>query len=112
MKKITVTTNNIALVFKNGVLKRVLKEGNYWLGFGEVVEVYDMGKAFFIKTDIDVLLQNIDFASAVTIIEVMDNEIALVYQNQNFKNILSAGRYVYWNGINQYSFVKTPCMEY
>ena len=65
-----------------------------------------MGKPFFIKTDIDILLQNIDFANAVTIVEVMDNEIAFVYQNQNFKNVLSAGRYVYWNGINPYSYTK------
>ena len=39
MKKITVTANHIALVFKRSNMKRVLKEGSYWLGFGEEAEV-------------------------------------------------------------------------
>jgi regulator of protease activity HflC (stomatin/prohibitin superfamily) len=107
MKKVTIATNFIALVSKQGVLKRVLSAGSHWLGFGESIEVHDMSKPFLLKTDIDALLQHIDLANALIVVEVMDNELVLVYQNQNFKNVLSAGRHIFWKGLNPYTFITT-----
>lgn len=106
MKRFTINANNIGLVFKNGSLKKVLTEGRYWLGFGEKLEVYDMAKAFYMAHDIEVMLQNEDFAKQVIVLDVQDNELALVYLNRNFKSVLTAGKYFYWNGVNKYSFIK------
>ena len=106
MKKVIINANNIGLIFKNGSLKRVVTEGKYWLGFGEQAEVYDMAKPFYSTKDVDVLLQHVDFVAAVTVVEVPDNEIVLVYQNQNFKNVLAPGKYIFWNGVNKQEFVR------
>ncbi len=38
------------------------------------------------------------------VIEVKDNEIVLVNERGNFKNILTAGRYLYWNTLVDYQF--------
>jgi regulator of protease activity HflC (stomatin/prohibitin superfamily) len=40
------------------------------------------------------------------VVEVRDNEIALQYENGNFKNVLGPGRYAYWKGVTDYSFTK------
>jgi hypothetical protein len=42
MKRVTINAYQTGLVFKNGVYQRILTDGKYWLGFGEVVEVYDL----------------------------------------------------------------------
>jgi len=107
MRKITINTNYVALVFKKGELKRVLTAGSYWLGFGETITMYDMSKDYdFSVAELDTYLLNADFAKLIYLVSVADNELALVYQNKNFKNVLRAGRYAIWKGLSEYSFVK------
>lgn len=106
MKRFIIKANHIGLVFKDGALKRVLTEGKYWLGFGEQGVIYDMSKSFYSDVDIKVLLQHEAFAKTVTVVEVADNELVLVYLDQNFKQVLTAGAHVFWNGINRYTFIK------
>ncbi|WP_118949676.1 slipin family protein [Taibaiella helva] len=107
MKKIRINANSVGLVFRKGVLLRVWKEGTYRLGFGEEIEIHDCGKHVQISHDMDVLLQHPEFAAEVTVAEVADNELVLVYQNQNFKTLLGPGRYFYWNGLNAHRFIRT-----
>lgn len=112
MKRVTVNTNSAGLVYKKKELKRVLTAGNYWLGFGEQMEVYDLSKTFIASTELDVLLLNTDFCELVIVVEVRDNEITLVYQNANFKQVLTAGKYAFWKGLNNYSFITADLNKY
>ncbi|RZJ84120.1 MAG: slipin family protein, partial [Chryseobacterium sp.] len=112
MKRVTINTNSAGLVYKKKELKRVLTAGTYWLGFGEEVEVYDLSKTFIASTELDVLLLNEDFRELVNVVEVRDNEIALVYQNGNFKQVLNAGKYAFWKGMNNYSFLIADLNKY
>ncbi len=112
MKRVTINTNSAGLVYKKKELKRVLTAGTYWLGFGEEVEVYDLSRTFIASTELDVLLLNKDFRELVTVVEVRDNEIALAYQNGNFKQVLSAGKYAFWKGMNNYSFLTADLTKY
>lgn len=107
MKRFTINTNYVALVFKNGELKRVLTTGSYWLGFGETITFYNMSKDYdFSVAELDVYLLNEAFAKLIHLVSVADNELVLVYQNRNFKTALRAGRYAIWKGLSEYSFVK------
>lgn len=107
MKRITINTNDVCLVFKNGTLRRVLTAGSHWLGFSETIVVYDMGKDYhYTVTELDSLLLNADFAKLIHVVNVADNELVFVYQNQNFKNILTAGKHAIWKGVSEYNFVK------
>jgi len=106
MKKIYVNTNQKALVFKKGELVRVLNAGSHWLGFGETSVSYDMSKKFGSELAIEVLLQNQEFAEAINLVEVGDNELVLVYEGKNFRNLLSAGQHIFWRGIKEYEFVR------
>lgn len=106
MKRVTVNVNQVGLVVKDNAVKRVLTTGKYWLGFGEIVEIYEQAKVFPMKYDIDVLLTLDGFRELVEIVEVADNEICLIYMNNNFQKAVPAGRHVFWKGMQPYRFQK------
>jgi hypothetical protein len=101
-----INTGKIGLVFKNGDYKEVVTEGAYWLFPNEDMYLYDMTKPFHPSVDLSILLKDARLASMLTIVELRDNEIALQYENGNFKHVLSPGRYAFWKGVTDYSFVK------
>ena len=103
MKKIN--AYNVGLVFRNGAYKRMITEGINWVGILENVLVYDMSKQFFPPIDLNILLKDENLANALQVIEVKDNEIALQYENNVFKNVLTAGRYAYWKGVLNQKFI-------
>lgn len=112
MKRVTINTNNVGLVYKKGELKRVLTAGTYWLGFGETVETYDLSKDYqFSATELDLLLPNKAFMSIANLVEVSDNELVLIYRNHNFKGVLTAGRHIIWKGLSSYEFVRADISQ-
>ncbi len=107
MKQVKINAYQIALVFKNGVYKKMLTEGKYWLGFNETAMVYDVTNQFNAPIALSILLQDTALASALQVIEVGDNEIVLQYQDGLLKQVLTAGRYAFWkNAVNNYEFIK------
>ncbi|EHO06276.1 hypothetical protein HMPREF9714_03052 [Myroides odoratimimus CCUG 12901] len=104
MKKLQVKTNHVALVFKQGELQRVYTAGQYWLwGEKEVME-YNMSEYFGMRRDIEALLLNTELRGMLEVIDVMDNEVVLVYKNKVFNVALGAGRHIYWKAATEYSF--------
>lgn len=106
MKRVIVNTGYVGLVFKKGNYKRVLTEGTYWIRTIDKVLKYDMAKPFQPSIELNILMKDEILAKHLIIIEVGDNEIALQYENKNFKNVLTPGRYAFWKGVTEYSFVK------
>jgi SPFH domain / Band 7 family len=105
MKKVKVNAYQIALVFKGGVYRRMLKEGTYWL-WNENVYIYDVTKSFIAPIELNILLQDAELANALKVIDVSDNEIVLQYQEGLLKQVLTAGRYTFWKSVINYEFVK------
>lgn len=112
MKKLMVVTNHVALVYKQGELKKVLTAGNYWLGFGEQAQIYNMAELFNAPISLDVLLQHNDFVAITDVITVGDNELVLVYQDKSFKKVLNAGKYAFWKGLTAYTFIRVDLTKY
>lgn len=106
MKRIRINTGKVGLVFRNGNYRNVVKEGVYWLFPNEQVFQYDLTKPFHPSIDLSILLKDAELASMLFVVEVSDNEIALQYENNNLKNVLTSGRYAYWHGVMNYSFLK------
>jgi hypothetical protein len=106
MKKVTINTNFVGLVFAKGELKRVLTAGSYWLFFGETMELYNMSLPFLPMSELNVLLQHAPLAGLLDILEVKDHEIALMYQDNLFKQVLTAGKFAFWKGATAYRFEK------
>lgn len=105
MKRVRIHAGKVGLVFKNGDYARVITQGKHWIGFGEQVVIYDMTTTFNAPKALEILLKDEALASMLNVVEVQDNEIVLVYENKNFKRILTAGRYAFWNGLMDYKFV-------
>jgi regulator of protease activity HflC (stomatin/prohibitin superfamily) len=112
MKRVMINTNAVGLVYRKKEFKRVLTAGSHWLWFGETVITYDMAKTFFATEELDVLLLNKDFEALVTTVTVADNELVLIYQHKNFKQVLTAGKYAFWKGLNNYTFVTVNLDHY
>lgn len=106
MKRIRINTGKVGLVFRSGNYKRVVTEGAYWLLPNENVLQYDMTKPFCPSIELNILLRDEQLANMLTVVEARDNEIVLQYENGNFKNVLTPGRYAYWKGVTEFSFVK------
>lgn len=105
MKRIIVNAYQVGMVFKNGVFEKMLQEGKYWI-WDRDVKVYDKAHSFIAPVDLNVLLQNNDFAESVTVVDVANTEIVLKYENDILKEVLSEGKYAYWKGLINYKFVK------
>lgn len=106
MKKVKVNAYQIGLVFKDGVYLRLLIAGNYWFWKNEQVYLYDITKPFIAPIELNILLQDAELAGILQVVEVKDNEIALQYENGLLKNVMTAGRYVFWKSVVQRAFIK------
>jgi len=107
MKRITIYAYQVALVYKNGEYKKMLEPGVYWFWGNEQVMIYDVTVQFNTSTDLNILLQDAELANALHVIDVSDNEIVLQYRDGLLKQVLTAGRYAFWNNaVNNYAFIK------
>jgi SPFH domain / Band 7 family len=105
MKRVKINAYQVALVMKDGVYKKMLREGTYWFWSGENVLVYEINRPFIAPFELNILLQDAALAAALHVVEVKDNEIALQYEDGFLKTVLTAGRYTFWKGIINYEFV-------
>lgn len=105
MKRVRIHADKVGLVFKNGNYNRVITQGKYWLGFNESVTKYDLTSGFSAPKALEILLKDKALANMLTVVNVEDNEIVLAYQNNNFKGVLTSGRYTFWNTLVNYKFV-------
>ncbi|APG64653.1 peptidase [Tenacibaculum todarodis] len=106
MKRIRINTGKVGLVFKNGDYQKVITQGTHWLFLNQNVIVYDLTKEFYASVANEILLKDKVLADMLEIVEVKDNELVLVYENSNFKNVLQSGRYFYWKGFVDRVFQK------
>jgi len=105
MRKVRVNAYQAGLVFKNGVYKRLLKEGTYWFWNSGTVRLYALTEPFIAPVELNILLQDEAIAEALIVVDVKDNEIVLLYENGLVKQVLSSGRYAYWKGPVNYGFI-------
>lgn len=105
MKRVRIHAGTVGLVFKNGNYARVITAGKHWIYFREQVLIYDLTQAFNAPKALEILLKDEVLAAMLTVVEVKDTEIVLVYENNNFKRILTAGRYTFWNSLVDYKYV-------
>lgn len=93
------------LLFRKNRYIRLLDEGVHWFLAGDKVLVYDMTKAFVPPLDLNILLQDEALVALLEVVEVGNSEIVLLYENGLFKSVLGPGRYAFWKGVLQYSFI-------
>ena len=106
MLRVRINAGKVGLVFKKGDYVRVITEGLHWLGFNQRVLIYDLSTSFTTPIALEVLLKDEVLAAMLDVVEVKDGEIVLLYEKGNFKNVLNAGRYVFWKGLVEREYVR------
>lgn len=106
IKKLRINAYQVGLVFENKKLIKILEEGVFWIFGNKEVMVFEKKQTFVAPIELNILLQNEALASLLEIIEVADNEIALYFVNDIFKEVLTTGRYAFWKGYVKNTFVK------
>jgi len=106
MKRVRINAGKVGLVFKGGNYVKVITAGKHWIGLNQRVLVYNLESAFVSPIALELLLQDKTLSEMLDVIEVKDSELVLVFEKGNFKNTLSAGRYVYWKGLIKREFTR------
>ncbi|WP_282037451.1 slipin family protein [Saccharicrinis aurantiacus] len=104
MKRIRINKGKVGLVFRNGDYKKVLSAGTYWIRFTDKVGICNMSQAFSLSMELNILLEDKELASMLQVVEVLDHELVLKYENGVFNEVLKPGRYAYWKGVTNYTF--------
>ncbi len=108
MKRIRIDAGKIGLVVRKGRLRKVIPQGAYWLNLFDLVYEYDLARPLHTSTNLpyslNLLVKDEMLQAYITIQEVGDNEIVLLYADKNFKEVLGGGRYVFWKGLIDYDF--------
>jgi len=71
-KRVKINACQYGLLFKNGVYKKLLTEGKYWIFGYKNVLVYDITRPFAAPVELSILLQDEAFANVLQVIEVRD----------------------------------------
>lgn len=109
MKKLNIAAGQVALVINKNRYAGILTEGSYWNNPFREYFVYDMTKPFAPFIDLNILMKNEELASMIILIDVLDNEIVVKYENGVFKEVLKPGRYAFWKGVVNYRFNRYDC---
>ncbi len=95
------------MIFRKGDYKRVLTQGVYWLNMGETVVRYNLALPMnSSRVALEVLLKDEQLTALWHVIDVLDNELVLVYKNGKYSQTLTAGRYVFWKDLVDYTFTR------
>ncbi|WP_138432366.1 slipin family protein [Winogradskyella algicola] len=106
MLRVRINAGKVGLVFKKGDYVRVITEGLHWLGFNQRVQMYNLSTSFTAPIALEILLKDEVLAAMLDVVEVKDGGIVLLYEKGNFKNVLTAGRYVFWKGLVEREYVR------
>lgn len=100
-----INENQKGLLFKNGKYVKVLNAGKYRIWGNSEIEISDFDQPVFPRRcALETLLQDETASSQLTVVEVMDGQLALHYVNGNFSSALRQGKYAFWNVVDKHEF--------
>lgn len=113
MKKVIINENQRGLLFKNGRFIKLLPAGKYHTFKNSFIEAVSMECS--LKSDncsLETLLSDKEIAKDVSVVEVGDQQLALHYVNGRFYNVLSRGKYAFWELTEKHEYkivdISTP----
>lgn len=104
MKRVRINVGKVGIVSSNGDYKRVITNGKYWLGWNDNVLTYSMASLYEADVQLDIRLRDPNFAQMIEVIEVVDSQIALLFNGKNLEQVLKEGRYFYFKGLAKFRF--------
>lgn len=104
MKTITVTKNERALIYKNGLLVDVLKSGTHQLIWGKNPVLVSEKTVIQAQATLFAELENGTFSNLLERYEVDPNQLLLRYLGKNIIETYAAGTYLFWKSEMAYAY--------
>ncbi len=112
IRKVVIQENERGLLMKNGMYIKLLAPGKYYEYGEKEIELVDLCEPLESATVVlPVLLKDKEILSQTVQVEVKDEEICFHYIDGNFREVLPAGRYVFWNVLERHEFQKVSIAE-
>lgn len=110
MKRITINEEQAGLVYKNEQLIDVIFHGKHWFFLGEKIEKINLHEA--VPKYSEQFFENKAIKKHLEIITIADDELILVSEKDNFKNVLVPGVYAFWKDKHPFEFQKVSLTDY
>lgn len=108
LKKITIHKGMRGLLFKQGNYEKMLQPGTYRLSpFTEShILVVDTALPFEVDgKDLQLFMHDDMLRQELEVVQVMDHEYVLHYEDGRFSGLLRPGTYAFWNVLKKHSFI-------
>lgn len=116
MSKISINARQLGFLFKKGKLSKILKPGQYRFMISPILEIVPTDQELCLNyCDINSLLNSQLLQSQVTVIDVPDNHIALVYVDDRFSYFFKSGKHALFNSLGTITYticdITTPFIK-
>ena len=101
LKRYRIRSYEIGLHFRNGEFKGLLGEGRHWFldPLARVrVEIASQRDPWLVHEKLDVIAKSGALEGRATVLDLKDDERALVWIEGRFSHVLGPGLYAYWTG--------------
>lgn len=105
MKKLAINNQEIGLAIKNNEVKNIYTKGNYWILFNKNIEKIDINEIIDAKFH-SMILENETLKEMVDFIEVLHNEVLIVYKNNQFHDSFYNKNVMIWKNSTQLKAMK------
>ena len=103
-KRFKIRSYEMGLLFRDGEFRGLLGVGTHW--FVDLlntvrVDVVSQRDPWLVHEQLDLIIKSGALADRAVVLDLKDNERALVWIENRFSHILPAGQYAYWTGQKQ-----------
>lgn len=101
VRRVKIRSFEKGLLFKDKEFKKILEPGKHWcidLTRKTRVDIVSQRDPWLIHGDIDLLISSGQLGEDARVIELTDNERALVWIDKRFAKILGPGQHILWKG--------------
>ncbi|WP_010587690.1 slipin family protein [Schlesneria paludicola] len=104
LKRFKIRTYEMGLLFRDGEFQGLLTAGAHWFfdPFGKVrVDVVSQREPWLVHEKLDLMIKSGALAERAVVLDLKDNERALVWIENRFSQVLPAGQHACWTGQKQ-----------
>ncbi len=104
IRRFTVRSYEMGLLFRDEEFERLLPQGSYWFfdPFGKIrVNIVSRRAPWLDHDKLDVIVKSEKLGEHAAVVDLKDDERALVWIDGRFNAILPPGRFVYWLGLRK-----------
>lgn len=102
IKRIMIRSYEVGLKFRDGEFKELIGAGKHWIldPLGKIrVRVVSKRDPWLVDEQLDVIVKSGVLADKAEVLDLKDNQRALVWIDGRFARILAAGLHVYWTSV-------------